>query len=154
VLRGRDTVTLYVAGTTFPLPNLVGLEQTSAEQRIRDAQLKLMLVPEWDSTATLGTVLATDPAAGVDVSRGASVSLVVAMQGGWAWIKRTQLPDDYRDRHMRWQSTTNLRDAPSGNRIGSQTVRGGDSVRVLEIQRFPATGSWVKVVVFWSPPGR
>ena len=65
---------------TVTVPEVVGLTQPEAEQALSDAGLEIGTVTESPSTtATVGDVMAQDPAEGDEVDQGSEVDLVVAV---------------------------------------------------------------------------
>jgi serine/threonine-protein kinase len=76
-----DTVTYWVSRgkPQATVPDLTGLSQPSAEAALADAGLELGTVAQEQSdTVPAGAVIRQDPAAGEEVDKGSSVSIVVS----------------------------------------------------------------------------
>jgi serine/threonine-protein kinase len=77
VFPGR-TVDLVVAIPSKRVPNVSGLDRTTAEKALIADGFRIGSVTEEKSTQGPGTVLRTDPPAGTKVQPGTAVDLVVA----------------------------------------------------------------------------
>ena len=73
-------VTIYVSkgGETIDMPDLVGLNKSSAKERIRKLGLQLGAIYEKDSDREPGTILSHDPGLGTKINRGQVIDLVVS----------------------------------------------------------------------------
>ncbi len=93
VLAGATfaTIKLVGGGNDVTVPSIVGQTQAEATKRVQDAGL----VPAVSSTASTpqqkGQVISTDPAAGISLKRGSTVSVVIG-----AGVAQITL-DDYRN---------------------------------------------------------
>lgn len=77
--RGSEVTLVVSSGPQqATVPDVGGLSRGAAEQAIRDADLDASVVEEATGDAEPGTVLRQDPAAGVTVEPGSTVTIVVA----------------------------------------------------------------------------
>ncbi|HTI34319.1 MAG TPA: Stk1 family PASTA domain-containing Ser/Thr kinase [Miltoncostaea sp.] len=77
--RGSDvTIVVSTGPEKVTVPGVRGLDQASAEAKIRDARLEVGSVTFQPSEATEGTVIAQDPAATAKVDPGTRVNIVIA----------------------------------------------------------------------------
>jgi len=60
------------------VPDVVGLSEQVAEQRLRDAGFEVTRREEFDDEVAEGDVISTNPVAGTEVAEGSSVSIVVS----------------------------------------------------------------------------
>jgi hypothetical protein len=72
-------IQLQQSGGTVDVPDVVGAEQSAAEEEITDAGLKVgKVTTETSDSVPAGIVISQNPAAGTDVSPGTSVNLEVS----------------------------------------------------------------------------
>jgi eukaryotic-like serine/threonine-protein kinase len=74
----RVTLEVGEEARTVAVPDVVGLDQTSAEAQLRDAGLNFRVQESEDATVPEGRVLSQNPAAGLQVNRGSTVTIVVS----------------------------------------------------------------------------
>ena len=72
------TIVVSTGPTQVTVPSVRGLDQASAEAKIRGAQLEVGSVTSQTSSATAGTVIAQSPAATAKVDPGTRVDIVIA----------------------------------------------------------------------------
>jgi serine/threonine-protein kinase len=79
-VRRGTTVTLIVSRgkELVAVPGVLGETRAEAERLLREAELQAAVTEREDADADPGTVLAQDPGAGTQVTKGATVDLVVA----------------------------------------------------------------------------
>jgi serine/threonine-protein kinase len=79
-LQEGGTVGIWVSSGTgqVEVPDVVGLAQAEAAERIRKAGLEVVAKPEVGSDVEVGTVLRQNPAAGAKADAGMTVAVVVA----------------------------------------------------------------------------
>lgn len=71
-------VTVSLGAETFPLPNVVGNTQASAETALRNLKLSVTyLYEDTDDTSLVGTIKSTDPVSGTNVLSGDTITLTV-----------------------------------------------------------------------------
>lgn len=73
-----STVTVYFSDGPETVPDVVGLQQDEAEQKIRDAGFEPSVVPSADTTEPKGTVIQQSPAAGETPTEGSTITIVVS----------------------------------------------------------------------------
>jgi len=79
VKGGTITLTLSLGKERFPVPDVVGQELSAAKGEIGAANLKLKQGPgQYSDTVPEGSVISIDPAAGTDLKRGDTVTVVVS----------------------------------------------------------------------------
>lgn len=80
VEEGATVTVIISAGIEqFPVPSLVGLDQTTAVDLIRRQGFELgQVIPDAESTAAPGTVISQEPLGNVTAPAGATVDIVVA----------------------------------------------------------------------------
>jgi serine/threonine-protein kinase len=76
--QSEVTIVVSTGPEQVTVPSLRGLDQATAEQRIRDAGLEVGSVTFQASEATEGTVIAQDPGATAKVDPGTRVNIVIA----------------------------------------------------------------------------
>ena len=81
VAKPSPTPTPSDTATPFALPNVVGSDYDSAAQELKDLGLVPVRVEDPEAEGTPEEVVGTDPAAGLEVSPGDSIKLVVAVPG-------------------------------------------------------------------------
>jgi serine/threonine-protein kinase len=64
---------------TVAVPNVVGLTQANAESQLENADLEVRVQEQADATVPPGQVLSQSPAAGQQVNKGSTVTIVVSV---------------------------------------------------------------------------
>jgi serine/threonine-protein kinase len=85
-----DRITVYVSSgvATFNMPDVVALDQDTAERSLEDQGLVPVVVQK-ESSKDQGTVIAQDPVAGTKVSKGDRVTITVSKGPGTAEVPDT-----------------------------------------------------------------
>ena len=136
-----DTVTLFVAGPTVKVPDVVRKKEADAKIAIEAAQLEALIALDWVASSEVGTVLKTEPAAESSVQRQTKVTLYVTGKGGWLYREGNNFAVG---QTVTMRSAGTLRKTPATTgAVAGGAVIAGDKVKVLE----KAPYGWVKVVV-------
>lgn len=85
-VKAERLVTIYVSkgGESIDMPDLVGLNKSSAVERLKKLGLQLGAMYEKDSDREPGTILSHDPLTGTKINRGQVIDLVVSRGGNVA----------------------------------------------------------------------
>jgi serine/threonine-protein kinase len=87
-------ITIFYSDGREQVPDVVDLQQDDAEQQIRDAGFKPVVVPSSDTTEPAGTVIQQIPEAGTELEEGQQVTIVVSTYVEPTEPTETPDPDD------------------------------------------------------------
>ena len=130
-----------VAGSAITVPDVLKMQRVDAEAKIDSANLKAVVVKDWNQDAAQHSVFETEPAAGTKLNPGDTVTLHVSAPGGWVYLGQEGGLDAGKTVPMTKAMFLHADQDSTSKELGS--VEAGKSVRVLEVGRY----GWAKVVV-------
>ncbi len=148
-----------VAGTTVPattvpedaapdvtvpevtVPEISKMQREDAEAKVVAANLKAVVVKEWNLDAEQDSVIESEPPPGTNVNPGDTVTLHVSAPGGWVHLGKDGEPEAGKTFAMTKSMSLHVVDDKKSRQSGS--VEAGKSVRVIEV----GGHGWAKVVV-------
>ncbi|MDR3647625.1 MAG: Stk1 family PASTA domain-containing Ser/Thr kinase [Acidimicrobiales bacterium] len=128
------TVNIFTQSTTTPVPDVIGLDQTTACNRLGQAGFQCGTITPQPSQAPKGNVISTNPAAGAQEPANAAVNLVVS--GGPSSVLVPYVIGDTQAQAVSTLQSANLTSVvicqPTGNQaqdglVQAQSPNGGQS---------------------------
>jgi hypothetical protein len=125
----------------IPVPEVLKMPRVEAEAKIEAANLKAVVVKEWNPGAEEHSVIEAEPAPGTKLNAGDTVTLHVSAPGGWVYFGQQGGLEAGETVPMAKAMFLHADQNSSSKELGS--VEEGKSVRVLEVGSY----GWAKVVV-------
>ena len=91
-VNATTTTTVTVAASTITVPDVIGLEQATAEYDIREAGLQVGNVREQEDTHRAGVVIAQDPSGGTEIPNVPGADLTVDLTISLGPEKEVEIP--------------------------------------------------------------
>jgi hypothetical protein len=117
------------------------MQRVDAEAKIEAANMKAMVVKEWNPDTPEHSVIEVEPAPGTKVNPGDTVTLHVSAPGGWVYLGQEGGLEAGKTVPMAKAMFLHADQNGSSKELGS--VEEGKSVRVLEVGGY----GWAKVVI-------
>jgi hypothetical protein len=133
--------TTDVTVSAIPVPDVLKMQRVEAEAKIEAANLKAVVVKDWNQEAAQHSVFETEPAPGTKVNPGDTVTLHVSAPGGWVYLGQDGGLEAGKTVPMTKAMFLHADQNGSSKELGS--VQAGKSVRVVEVGGY----GWAKVVI-------
>jgi hypothetical protein len=133
--------TTDVGGPAITVPELAKMKREDAEGKIAAANLKAVVVKDWNANAEPDSIIEIEPPPGTKVNAGDTVTLHVSAPGGWVYLGQDVRLEAGKTVAMTKSMFLHADENSDSKHVGF--VEEGKSVKVLEA----GGDGWAKVVV-------